>query len=214
VTYDVVGACSANVGRSGIFDAVLNYEMGQQGIGDDTLRVTSAGLLIEKIFACETDLDIQLKILGAGLKYGLVRPELQEEIEGVIAADTEQQHTQRIRALYGAIRPAVHGFLKAERDNALREAGVEIFPTINKPLDPEAGYGLIIPMVEKDRAKVETKYSDAGIALPKIVPYGGLVDSGDVVDNVQEGAEGIRRRVEFFMDTRKKALERILELRG
>ncbi len=213
MTYKAVGGCSANVERSAIFDAALNYEKRDRGIGDE-LEISSAGLLVEKIHANKSPLHVQVRILGAGLKYGLVRPGIQDAVQQVVDAGTDQEHTNQVRALYGEVRPIVHGFLKACRDKALEDAGVDLSPSIYNHLDPNDGFDVVIPMVAKDTAKVESKYASSDVDLPTVVSYGELVGTGDVVDDVQSAWDGAKRKVEFFMDTRGKALDAILELQG
>ena len=85
---NVIGICSANVERSGVFEAVMNYEMQQQGL--EGLTVTSAGINVEKILTNTSPLKIQVKILQAGMHYRLVRDEIRDEVEAVIAKGTDQ----------------------------------------------------------------------------------------------------------------------------
>lgn len=200
----VVGVCSANVERSGIFEAVMKHELS----GRSDIVVSSAGINVEKILTNTSPLHIQIKILSAGLKYGLVRDEIKEEVEKTVSVGNEQEHTDKIRALYGQVRPLVHGYLLALRNQALKEVGINEFPAPYTPFKPENGFDLVLPMAEKDIDKVSSRYD---IEKPVIRTYGDLAGIDQLVDDVSGGLEGARRKVEYFMDTRKTAIERMKE---
>ena len=128
----VVGVCSANVQRSAIYEAVVKDEVRRRGL-TGILEISSAGLNVKKILTNRSSPHIQLRILEAGLEYGLVRNEINAEVERVVANGLKKDNEDQIRALYGEIRPLVHGYILAMRNEALRERGIHIFPTPYTP---------------------------------------------------------------------------------
>ncbi len=188
--------------RSATFDAVINHELEAQGI--TSLDVSSAGLLVEKILANQSPLRVQLKILRAGLAYGLVRDDIRGTVEDVVARGEDQEHTDEIRALYGQVRPMVHGYNIALRNQALAEAGVQRFPAPYTPLDTTRPVDLVVPMVERDVAKVHARFEGKA---PRVQTYASLVGTDELVDKIDLGLEGVRGIVEYFMDTRKQAVD-------
>ncbi len=212
MTYNTIGVCSANVERSGLFEAVMKYELNQQRI--EGIEVTSAGINVEKILANTAPLPILIETLAAGLKYGVVRPEIRDAVDRVIRKRTVQEHTDEVRHLYSEIRPLVHGYILAFRNQALAETGITIFPTPYKRFDPAAGHDLVLPVAEKDVMKLEARYADAGMEKPRIQTYGSFVNVAELVDDIQSGLSGARKKLEYFMDTRKIAVGKLLELRG
>lgn len=209
MTYTTIGVCSANVERSGLFEAVMKYELNQQGVKG--IEVTSAGINVEHILANTAPPPIQIATLAAGLKYGLVRPEIREAVDRVIQQGTP---TDEMGYLYGEMRLLVHGYILALRNQALTEAGITILPVPYKRFDPAVGYDLVLPMAEKDVVKLEARYADAGMEKPRIQTYGSFVNVAELVDDLQSGLPGARRKLEYFMDTRIVAVGKLLELRG
>src|SRR3989344_403821 len=207
---NIVGLCAGNIQRSATFDAVINYELEYQRITD--LNVSSAGINVEKILTNETPLDTQVNMLKAGLHYGLVRYEIKREVEKVVSNGLEQEHTDNIKALYGEIRPLVHGYNLQFRNQALAEAGITNFPPPYTPLNPAKDFKLVLPMVGKHIPKIEARYNEKGITKPVIMTYGSLVGIDDLADNLQGGLAGAQVNVKYFMDTRKRAVEKMQEL--
>jgi hypothetical protein len=207
----IVGVCSANVERSATFDAVINDELAKQKI--IAIDVSSAGINVEKILANTSALKIQINILNAGLHYGLVRNEIRKQVEAVVEKGEKQEHTDEIRALYAQIRPLVHGYNLALRNLALQEAGISNFPAPYTKFEPGKGFDLVLPMAEKDIGKVAERYEKLNMQQPRIMTYGVLVGVNEKVDNVGGGLQGARNTVQYFMDTRKFAVSKMLELR-
>ncbi len=205
----IIGICSANVQRSGTFEAVMEYERRAQVLED--LVITSAGINVEKILTNTSPLKIQINILRAGLHYGLVRDEIRQTVKSVVEKGYDQEHTDQIRALYAEVRPLVHGACIAYRNQALQEAGITDFPPPYTKFDPKQDYNLVLPMDSKDTEKVEAKYSGGSGKKAAILSYGQLLGIEDLADNMAGGLEGARRTVTYFMDTRRKAIEKMRE---
>ena len=83
-----IGLCVGNIQRSATFEAVMNHALQEQGIQD--MEITSGGILVEKILSNQTPLHVQIRMLEAGLRYGLVRPALEERVREIVARGTEQ----------------------------------------------------------------------------------------------------------------------------
>ncbi|MBS3128263.1 hypothetical protein J4410_03900 [Candidatus Woesearchaeota archaeon] len=205
-----IGLCVGNIQRSATFEAVMNHALQEQGIQD--MEITSGGILVEKILSNQTPLHVQIRMLEAGLRYGLVRPALEERVREIVARGTEQEHTNEIRVLYGEVRPLVHGYNLNFRNQALSEVGITSFPKPYKPFDPKLGWDLILPMVERDVGKVEQRYHDARLTVPILQTYGSLVGREELPDRIHSELTGAREVVTYFMDTRRKAIERIREV--
>lgn len=204
-----IGICSANIQRSGTFEAVLDYERQAQRLDD--LMISSAGINVETILANTAPLKIQLNILIAGLYYGLVRAEIRNAVRSIVEHGYDQEHTDQIRDLYAEIRPLVHGVCLAFRNQALQEAGITNFPLPYSRFDPKQNYGLILPMDLKDTEKILLRYKGLDLQKPKVVSYGRFVGIDDLVDDVVGGLAGARKTVQYFMDTRKTAIQKMIE---
>lgn len=204
----IIGLCSANVERSRAFQAVMEYEAEVQKL--NMIQVYSAGLNVEKIIAAQSPLRIQVNILKGGLDYGIVREEIKNEVVKIVEKGIEQEHTDKIKALYAEVRPFVHDINTRHVNQALLEAGIDIkyISSPFKTFQPQIGFDLVLPMAEKDIAKVVAKYESMNLIQPTTMAYGTLVEKGDLQDkNMASGLSGAREKVAYFMDTRKKALE-------
>ena len=208
----VVGVCTANVGRSPVLEAVLRYELQTRGI--EQVDVRSAGTNVENILKNTVSLARELRIFDAGLHHGLVRTEIRKKIEDVLARGPEQENTDDIRALYAEVRPLVHGYLVAMRNQALREAGLSHFPAPYTPFQPATDITLFLPVNKAEGQKIGDAYKRKGIPTPVITTYGTFVGVEDLEDNIKGGLEEARRVVAYFMDTRKKAIDIIVDTYG
>lgn len=201
--------CSANVERSRAFQAVAEHEIEQQKLSN-LIQVYSAGLNVEKIMAAESPLRIQVNILKGGLVYDVVRDEIKNEVMKIVDKGTDQEHTDRIKAFYAEVRPFVHDINVRYVNQALLEAGIDIkhISSPFKTFQPQIGFDLVLPMAEKDIAKVVAKYENMGLIQPTTMAYGTLVGTQDLQDkDMASGLSGAKEKVQYFMDTRKQALE-------
>ena len=121
-----------------------------------------------------------------------------------------------LEEVYPELRPLVHGFNLALRNQALREAEVNIFPVPYKSFDSSKKHDLVLPMTGDMVEDVVACYSKEDLVrhylkgdMPKIQTYGSLVGVEDLEDDMKGGIENARRIVSYFMDTRKQALEAI-----
>lgn len=210
---NAIGLCSANVERSRTFQAVMEYETEEQKL-NERIKVYSAGLNVEKIIAAQSPLRIQVNILKGGLDYKVVRSEILDEVKQIVSQGYDQQHTDRIKSLYAEVRPMVHDINTRYVNQALMEAKIPIrnISSPFKTFQPQTGFGLALPMAKKDIAKVDKKYQSLNLEQPPTMAYGSLVGTEDLQDkNMASGIQGARKKVEYFMDTRKKAVEELLK---
>jgi len=221
----IVGVCSANVMRSTVFEAVLKSEL--QGTADlcrnvmfggykiaynhssgtyDGINVTSAGTNVSKILSNTSSLEIQLRVLKAGLEYGLVRDEIKKEVGKVVELGDDQAHVDGIRAFYGEIKPLVHGHNIALRNQALEEVGIKNFPTHYTPFTPEPSIDYIIAMSKKEEEEISKEYTGKEIARPIITTYGRLLMINDLEDDIGGGIGNARSIVSYFKETVELAI--------
>lgn len=214
--YRVLGMCSGNVLRSPTFEAITNYSLEIANRSD--VKVSSAGLNVEKILANESPLSKMLWIIDAGLHYNLVRKDKQCEAKALVkkyqAIDPKEvpgEDIFAIASLYMDVRPALHGRLTGYRDIALEKAGIpeKFIPAIYNPFNPEDNFDLIIPMEKSLLDKTVELYDGT---KPTILTYGDLVGQEDIVDELTGGLDMVMRQVDYFMSTRDKSLTNILKL--
>ncbi|MBS3136272.1 hypothetical protein J4401_04905 [Candidatus Woesearchaeota archaeon] len=197
--------CSAGILRSGAAKAVVDYEARQRGI--DYLVTENASLNAANILANNSPLERQLKILEAGLHFGLVRYNIWKRVEDIVGLGTKQELTDEIRALYADVRPLFHGLQVAHRNQALKEVGIECNLPPYTPFNAGGNYNFVIVMAEKDVKKAQAMVRQ-GTAT--ITSYGALINQNDPKDDLLSGLEGAREVVQYFMSTRSRAVEALL----
>jgi len=218
--YKVRGVCSANVQRSPTFEAVAKYALSEtRETTPHQIIIDSAGINVRNILNNTMPSNTMLKVLDAGLKYGVVRKETQEHVKTLVRKylGKEQIPEQDIAAItffYSEIRPLVHSKIATYRDIALEKAGIpkHLLPGIYNPFNLDCAVDLILPMAMRVLEKVTWAYSTSPHQTPTIVTYGNLVGREDLEDNLAGGLEEAVRQVEFFMDTRHEAVKGILKL--
>jgi hypothetical protein len=212
-----MGVCSGNVQRSPTYEAVIKYELAEEGYSPADLRIESAGINVEKILANKAPSHKMVNILRAGLKYGLVRPEIKDDVELLVrkyqgsSESVDEQEKARIASFYSEVRPAVHGALATYRNIALEQAGVpkEHVPTeIYVPFEQKEGLGIVLAMDEGVLTKLKERIGNDKTPL---TTYGELVGRAPLEDDLTSGLEGAVRQVEYFMDTRQKAVNEIFK---
>ena len=72
---------------------------------------------------------------------------------------------------------------------------------------------LVLPVERKVVAKVENYFQDIGDdKKPKIILYGDIVGIEPLADELKGGMETARKQVNYFMNTRDKAMEAFIGL--
>ncbi|HLD42819.1 MAG TPA: hypothetical protein VJB08_02405 [Candidatus Nanoarchaeia archaeon] len=203
-----LGVCSANVQRSPTYEAVMKYALHEQD--SDKIAIESAGINVRNILDNNVALDTMVNVLEAGLHYGLVRVDKKKEIEALLGAyhtssELSDQDSAKMGLFYSEVRPIVHGMIAAYRNIALEQAGIpkEYHPGIYTPFEEKPNLGMVLGMDEKTLGKLKKVLNSTSIPL---MTYGQLVGETDLEDNLKSGLPGAVKQVQYFMDTRKKAI--------
>lgn len=209
----VLGVCSANVQRSPTYEAVMKYTLREQEPAQ--IIIESAGINVQNIIDNKVSLEMMINSLEAGLHYELVRADKKEEVEALVESyhtftELGEQDKVRLGVFYSEVRPILHGMLTSYRNLALEQAGIpkEYHPGIYIPFQAKFGLGIILGMDTKIVAKLSKVLHNSNIPL---MTYGQLVDEPDLEDNLKSGLDGAVRQVQYFMDTRYKAITEIFK---
>ena len=99
------------------------------------------------------------------------------------------------------------------RNEALLEAGIpeEFLPGMRTPFRNHDDLKLVLPVERKVVAKVENYFQNID-NKPKIILYGDIVGVEPLADELKGGMETARKQVDYFMNTRDKAMEAFIEL--
>jgi protein-tyrosine-phosphatase len=143
----------------------------------------------------------------------------------------------RLRFLHSVIRPLFSRMNLSYRDEALRRHGINPSALVSKKtFNPENTYGLVIAMEDIVERRILKRYGakpgeetevvvleadiekgriiETGqkkVVVPPVTTYQELVGENPVTEHLSGGLEGALRYVEYFMDTRHAAIDRMLE---
>lgn len=238
----VIGLCSANVQRSGTFEAVMKYELYLRRKSHSVV-ISSAGINVESILAKVVETENMLNILYSSLLLGVARESTKKAIRPILTEEIDPKDIDKIseiNRLYEEVLPLVQGAGIAYRNQALSEVGIPngFYPRPMTPLNQESNPQLLLPVTDSlakivreryhnEEEGVETRVKlltpdrlnqrvlerdEVVVKVPKIMTYGQLVGVEDLADNPGGGMCNARKQVKYFMDTRKTAVDRIIEL--
>jgi hypothetical protein len=213
---------SGNIQRSPTFQAIFNYFFNSQDSPYNML-FDSAGIDVDKIMKNETPALKKLSILDAGLYYDLIEGEEVGITEGLIDAwlhRTEEEIPNKEKAIitniYASNKTKIHELQMKFRNEALIEAGIpkEYLPGMRNPYRNHKDLKLVLPVERKVAQKVEKYHQTSGekTPTPRIVLYGDLVGTKSLPDTLKGGIETARKQVDYFMETKEKAMEKIIEI--
>jgi len=225
-THYAIGICMANVQRSATYEAVLMYELNQTTNAPFFLEIEGAGANADNIRLEKISLDGKLRMIDAGLHYDVLREELKQPAKYIVEKcgkmlkplykkEMSRKDLQIIDILYHETRPIVIGLHVAYRNLALQQAGIPkgFMPGMLRQFKcHKGGINLLLPVDEKVLALVQQQTKGRTDCV--IRPYGDLVGKPLLEDDLMGGFEAAKRQVQYFMDTRKKALEEMFKLLG
>lgn len=214
----------ANVQRSATYEAVLKHELNSTTNVPFFLEIEGAGINADNIRLEKISLDGKLRMIDAGLHYNVIRDELKQPAKDIIEKygrmqkplpkmDMPRLDLRLIDILYHEARPVVMGIHVGYRNLALQQAGIppEFIPGMLRQFKcHDDGANLLLPVDGKVLAMVEQEVKGRKGCIIK--PYGDLVGAPLLEDNLTGGLENAKKQVQYFMDTRKKALEEIFRL--
>ena len=213
---------SGNIQRSPTFQAIFNYTLSMTN--DFPLQVTfdSGGIDVDNILKNTTPAIKKLNILDAGLYYDLIEgkeKELTQELVDRWSYRSEEEipdnQKEIITNLYALNKNKIHTIQMKFRNEALLEAGIpqKFLPGMRVPFRNHRDLKLVLPVERKVVQKVEKYYQTLGneVHKPQIILYGDLVDIEPLPDELKGGLKTARKQVKYFMITRKKAMEKIVE---
>jgi len=213
---------SGNIQRSPTFQAIFTYTLSVTK--DFPLQVTfdSAGIDVDDILKNKTPAIKKLNILDAGLYYDLIEGEdkglAQELIDTWIHRSEEEipdVQKEIITNVYAQNKDKIHTIQMKFRNEALLEACIpkEFLPGMRVPFRNHRDLKLVLPVERRIVQKVEKHYQTLGneVRKPQIILYGDIVDIEPLPDELKGGLKTARKQVKYFMDTREKAMEKIVE---
>lgn len=213
---------SGNIQRSPTFQAIFNYTLSE--IKGYPLQIVfdSGGIDVDAIMKDQTPALKKLSILDAGLYYDLIEAKeknlTQELIEKWFHKNEEnipEEQKEIITRIYAANKDKIHTIQMKFRNEALLEAGIpkEFLPGMRTPFRNHEDLKLVLPVERTVVAKVEKYFQDIGDDnKPKIILYGDIVGVEPLADELKGGIDTARKQVNYFMDTRNKAMEAFIEL--
>jgi hypothetical protein len=158
----------------------------------------------------------------------MLAEEMLEKYSRSKADDIPAEDREKISIIYSQIKDLVHGIQMGFRNLALMQtAGIpgENLPPMRVPYRLHPDLELALPLDDSTTEKLGVFYdnkenpteTDSGpkenrIERPTIMTYGELVGAGPLEDQLTGGMLVADEQVEYFMDTRKKALHNIFQM--
>lgn len=212
---------SGNIQRSPTFQAIFSHHYS----GSDKLPYAvvfdSAGIDVDRIMANNTPVIRKLEIIDAGRHYGLIRDknrilarELLEKWSGLSETQIPDTEKLRITRLYSEVKTDVHTQQMSFRNQALLDAGIpeQYLPGMRVPFRQDESLRLILPVEPSVVRKIDEFYRPLQGRQPPTIVYGDLTGISPLNDELTGGLETARKQVRYFLDTREKAMDAIVEL--
>ena len=213
---------SGNIQRSPTFQAIFNYALSTTNDYPLQIEFDSAGIDVDAIMKDQTPALKKLSILDAGLYYDLLTESEKKLTQELLDSwfhkneeDIPDEQKEIITKIYVANKTKIHTIQMKFRNDALLEAGIpkEFLPDMRTPFRNHDDLKLVLPVERKVVAKVENYFQDIGDdKKPKIILYGDIVGIEPLADELKGGMETARKQVNYFMNTRDKAMEKIVDI--
>jgi hypothetical protein len=210
-----------NIQRSPTFQAIFNYFF--SGSDNFSLPVVfdSAGTHVNDIMQDFTPVTKKLDIINAGINYDILKgghkrlaDDFLSEWYGKSDLQIPDKEKSQITQLYSEVKTDVHLCQMEFRNEALLDAGIpeQYLPGMRVPFRHNKNLKLILPIEENIARDVEDYYQPFKDNQPITEIYGNLVGINPLKDELIGGIETARKQVKYFMDTREKAIEKIITL--
>lgn len=218
VTWIVRAVDWGNIQRSPTFQAIFNYFFSEY---NESVVFDSAGTRVDDILQNVTPVTKKLDIIDASIYYDIVKSENKPLADRFLSKWHGKSETQipvkekiGITNLYSKIKNDVHLNQMRFRNEALLEAGIpeQYLPGMKVPFRHNQNLGLILPLEESIFREIEAYYHHFKEKQPITKIYGNLVGINPLKDELTGGIETARKQVEYFMNTREKAIEEIIRL--
>ena len=212
---------SGNIQRSPTFQAIFTYFFSDLDEFPFPIVFDSAGIDVDKIMANCTPATKKLGIIDAGMNYDVIKDDRKQQAEvllgkwfGKSEAEIPDIEKERITRLYSEIKTDVHMLQMRFRNEALLEAGIpeRYLPGMRVPFRHEKNLALILPVEDSVVRKVKDHYEHFKGEKPITRIYGDMVGVDSLKDELTGGMDTARKQVNYFMDTRDKAIKEILML--
>jgi len=217
---------SGNIQRSPTFQAIFNHTFSKQTELPFSIIFDSGGIDVDRILTNKTPATKKLDIIEAGLYYSLIHGEnqsLANELVNKWHGKNNEEIPEEIKGtitqVYSDIKNDVHGIQMKYRNEALIEVGIPAkeLPGMRVPFRHENNLQLVLALDELVFKKLLVYYQNIEKSInnhekPIIKVYGDLVGVEPLKDELKGGMKTARGQVEYFMDTRYKAIEEIINL--
>lgn len=220
-TWIVRAVDSGNIQRSPIFQAIFTYFFSGSNELPFPIVFDSAGIDVDKIMANSTPVTKKLAIIDAGRSYDVIQDnnkllaeELLDKWFGKSDMQIPDKEKELITRLYSEIKTDVHMLQMRFRNEALLEVGIpkQYLPGMRVPFRHDENLRLILPVEESVFREVEDYYAPFKDKKPFTRIYGELAGINPLKDELTGGIETARKQVNYFMDTRDRAIKETLML--
>jgi len=210
-----------NIQRSPTFEAIFNYFYSDSNSLPVPVVFDSAGTRVNQIMQNLTPIFKQLDIMDAGLTLDIVKGENKHLAEELISKwygkedeEIPKKNKMEITHLYSKIKENVHLRQMQYRNEALLDVGIpeQYLPGMRVPFKHNGKLKLIIPVEENIAQDIEDFYRPLENNQPVTEIYGDLVGVNPLKDELDGGVKIARKQVDYFMKTRKQAIEGINSL--
>ncbi len=220
VTWIIRAVDWGNIQRSPTFQAIFNC-YSDSYLLDLPVIFDSAGTRVDDIMGNSTPVTKKLDVIAAGIHYDIVGREHKSLANDFLSKWYGKEEIQipdkekrGITQLYSKIKTDVHLEQMRFRNEALLEVGIpkEYLPGMRVPFRHNKNLRLILPLEENIAQQLEDYYQSSSDNQPLTKIYGNLVGVVSLKDELVGGIETARKQVEYFMNTREKAMEEIMKL--
>lgn len=210
-----------NIQRSPTFQAVFNYFFSRSNNLSLPIVFDSAGTHVNDIMHDCTPITKKMDIISAGMTYGLIQGENKHLADDFLSkwygkneAHIPNNEKKIITQLYSDVKTDIHLYQMELRNEALLDAGIpeQYLPGMRVPFRHNENLRLILPLEENINQEIEDYYQHFKDEKPMTKVYGSLVGVEPLKDELLGGFKTAKKQVNYFMDTRETAIEKIVAI--